>query len=563
MSKPVNDLIERNAQNQIVLSEFGHRVMNQYVTSTTDSIYAIRENLSNTISSAAMARLSRSPDDLRVIIASEFPPEIDPSDYHPDAVPKPVSNRRAGEIELLRRVITSYGDDSVQQLGYVSVVVENASNILTKLLERPRIGFTCIERSTRYILFDVKITGEDGVARYRYMIPPELDAEAAAQFVQTMDQIFDLYSEIVRTLISYISENSIEPLEKRDAAWRSAVRAQACDAARSVLPLCTTSTVGITASAQAMDSLIMHLRASTLEEANQTGNQLLHHVRQIEPVFFERTDMPDRGEATSAYLRETQNDLESEIAKVVREVAPDRDPQGEDIVGSKVELKTHWPKNELHLADRILKAKGRNIDPDLLTNEQRKRIIRAYVGLRLNRRQKPGRIFEIPHYEFSFRTGYAEFRDLQRHRLVDAFEWGVVRALFVVSEDIPVLITQAGLLDQFYKAVSLSINLYRDLEEKGYSSKVCQYASLFVHKIDWTWTINLREAMHVIELRTTPQGHPAYRKLCQQMYQQICNVHPFLGSMLCFVNCGEDPELTRLAAERATAAKLAKLNIKT
>jgi thymidylate synthase ThyX len=229
------DLIDREKPDDLRLSELGHQVMSQYVTSTTSNVYAVKDTLSDRIVSAAMARLSRSPDDMRVIIANEFSPEIKATE----------TGSQGKEIGLLRRVITAYGDDSVQQLGNIAVVVEDASNILTKLLERPRIGAAYLERSTRYILFDTMKLGPDGKMHYRYTVPPELDAESAAEFSRTMDDIFELYSVIVRNLIRHIGEKSIEDPSKRDAAWRAAVRAQACDAARGILPLCTTSTVGI------------------------------------------------------------------------------------------------------------------------------------------------------------------------------------------------------------------------------------------------------------------------------------------------------------------------------
>ena len=72
--------------------------------------------------------------------------------------------------------------------------------------------------------------------------------------------------------------------------------------------------------------------------------------------------------------------------------------------------------------------------------------------------------------------------------------------------------------------------------------------------------MNDREAYHFIELRTAPQGHPGYRKLVSQMYEKLAEVHPQLAAGMKFVNKDEDPELTRLAAERYTQFKLAQLD---
>ena len=89
-----------------------------------------------------------------------------------------------------------------------------------------------------------------------------------------------------------------------------------------------------------------------------------------------------------------------------------------------------------------------------------------------------------------------------------------------------------------------------------------QYATLLGHRMRWKVTFNAREAFHFFELRTSPQGHPGYRKLAQQMYEKVAEVHPMLASAMIFVNQGEDTELTRLAAERATQFKLSQIDSK-
>src|SRR5690606_744881 len=99
------------------------------------------------------------------------------------------------------------------------------------------------------------------------------------------------------------------PKDEQDGAWRSAIRAQACDAIRPVLPVATKSTVGIFASGQALEALIMRLRASESREAVATGNAILQEARKVIPTFLERADKPDRGGATTAYLASTRQQV--------------------------------------------------------------------------------------------------------------------------------------------------------------------------------------------------------------------------------------------------------------
>lgn len=533
-------LSKNPSTNQDQLTPEGHVLLSSFVTDTRGPIYVLNENLPMAISAAAMARLSRCADDLRVLLLREFSP-----------LPPPHDNTHAGkEIGLLRRVITAYGDDSVQQLANLYVVVQAPSNLLTKLLERPRIGAAYLEQSTRYILFDQKtISPGREQPHYRYVIPKELDREATAVYVTAMDKLFKNYSGVVNLLVDHLTINSSEPAEKRDLAWRNAIRAQACDAARGMLPAATTSTVGICASGQALDGLVMHLLAHPLQEARDTGAAMLTELRKVAPVFFERTDLPERGGATTAYIAGTRQHFvqlleEKSNAGLVMCGAWTKD----------VELVNYWPKLETELVDSLLYPYGYASSESSEELDARE-LLTAYAGERLNRRHHAGRMFEEPHYRFNFRTTYGEYRDLQRHRLVDAFEWQELDPS-PMDFDIPELISEAGLDMEFKQSFQESLQLWAYLIDRFNSNTLAQYAVLFGFKINWCWTVNLREATHIIELRTTPQGHPAYRRICQKMYSEIARVHPILASTISFVNCGEDPELTRLAAERATAYKL-------
>lgn len=495
-----------------------------FVTNVDDTVYAIKDTLPVTITSAAMARLSRSPDDLRAILLKEFQPLPAVSE----------ETHRGKEIDLLTRVLSDYGDDSVQQLGDFNVVVQTASNLLTKVLERPRIGAAYLEQSTRWILFDQKVDG-----KYRYLVPPELDEETASMYRMTMDWIFDRYSEIVRKLIVYLTS------KRTDAnvpSIKNSIRAQACDVARGLLPAATMSTVGIHGSAQMIDGLIMHLRAHPLQEARDTGDKMLREVRKIHPVFFERTDMPERGAGTTEYLREKQTALDDLFAE-----APQVDRT------CSIKLVDYHPNNQMDVIDNIIQS--RNVIP---TDELRKRVLDVYVGNRKNRRHRAGRMFEFPHYTFRFHTGYAEFRDLQRHRPVEAFEWHLLKP--GPDFEIPDLIKETGMEALWCESFNVSQQLFEQLASFG--KYVQQYAVLFGNKVDWEWTINLREAMHIIEIRTGPGGHPSYRKLCQEMYAQIEQVHPLLAKTIWFLNNNPPPELTRLESEKAALARLQKLENK-
>lgn len=524
------NLYLEQSEHGLKISKKGLKELEKYITNAEDNVYAFNEALSPVTIAAAMARLSRRGDDMRITLLDEF---ID----------------KAGKDEgLLHRVITAYGDDSVQQLVGQHVVVEGASNLLTKKLEWGRLA-SYLEQSTRYIYFDQK----DQNGHYRYYTPSGLKPKVKAKYNKIMDQIFDLYSTMVHDLTDYVRRESTVPKAEQDIAWQGATRAQACDAIRPVLPVATKSTVGIFASGQGLESLIMHLLADELPEARSTGQKLLDETRKVLSTFLERADKPDRGGAWQAYKAETY----ASTAKLAEKYLPSSYPSAQDL--EPVTLTAVWPRNELDLVPNILfehsSASLKSIKQEVESWAYTKKleVFESFVGKRLNRRQRPGRALENIHYSFDLVCDYGIFRDLQRHRMVDDLNWQFLSPRY--GFEVPDLVEKADLVDEFEKCFDLSLELYSSMQEAGHELEA-QYATLLGHKMRWKVTLNAREAFQMIELRTAPQGHPGYRKLALQMYEKIAEVHPSIASAMIFVNQDENPELTRLAAERYTQFKL-------
>ncbi len=534
IGKKQKPYLDKDDNGNLFITEDGHEYLSDAVTSTKDNVYAFNDKLSANTVAAAMARLSRRGDDMRITILDEFVAE-------------------AGKEEgLLKRVITAYGDDSVQQLAGIHLVVENASNLLTKKLEWGRLA-AYLEQSTRYIFFDQK----DSKGNYKYYTPKTLDAKTAQLYEETLDAVFELYSKMVRDLTNYVRAKSETAKKDQDIAWKGATRAQACDAIRPVLPVATKATVGIYASGQALENLVMNLQADPLREAQETGDALLKSAREIMGVFLERADKPGRGGATVAYRSETK--------KAVKNFAKNNLSQNLSPETEAVQLLDVWPRNELDVVPHMLFEHSelpiRKIQEE--TSEwsyaQKSDAIKTYIGERLNRRHKPGRALEMVHYSWELVCDYGIFRDLQRHRMVDDMEWQALTPRY--GYEIPELVEEAGLTEDYQKCFDLSYKLYSKLQENGYELEA-QYATLLGHKMRWKVTMNAREAYHWMELRSAPQGHPGYRKLTQQMHEVLSNTHPIIARGMIFLNKNEDEKLTRLAAERYTQFKLKQLDTK-
>jgi thymidylate synthase ThyX len=187
-----------------------------------------------------------------------------------------------------------------------------------------------------------------------------------------------------------------------------------------------------------------------------------------------------------------------------------------------------------------------------MTAEERSAVLAAYVGKRLNRRHRPGRAFERTSYRFDVLGDYGAFRDLQRHRLL-TLEWQRLTPRH--GSVMPEAVAEAGAADDWRSVLAESAELYDAIEAAG-PSEVASYAVSMAYRVRFYMEMNAREAMHVIELRTTPQGHPSYRRIGQAMHRLIGERHPAIAAAMTFAD-HSTVELERLEAERAAERRRA------
>jgi hypothetical protein len=260
-------------------------------------------------------------------------------------------------------------------------------------------------------------------------------------------------------------------------------------------------------------------------------------------------DQPERGGRWSRYLAETRA---ATLAAASALAAGEPEPRDE------VTLTDFDPEGEIRVVAAALYSATALPDDQLLTiarrmtPDDRARVLRAYVGDRGNRRHRPGRAFERTAYRFDVLTDYGAFRDLQRHRLL-TIEWQPLSPDHGFTE--PEAIHEAGAHDDWRRVLDASAALHAKLVSAGLRA-VAPYAVAMAYRIRFYMEMNAREAMHVIELRSAPQGHPAYRRVCQQMHTLIGDVagHRAIADAMKFVDHSE-VELERLGSERALEKK--------
>jgi thymidylate synthase ThyX len=508
-----------------------------YFSNVDRPIFAL-VNLPEVVKGALFARYSRSPKSLRRLFLDEF------AEVATVASPtRDVGVERAER--LFERVFVEYGDDSVAQLGGVHLACEGVSNVLTKLLEWGRL-MAYLEQSTRYVPYADRPGG-----RWRYHVPAEVRAAGLEpDFTATLDQMFETYARWLEPMQEHFRRRHPRQPSDSEVVYRNTIRAKALDTLRGVLPAATRSNVGLYGTGQAYEAALLRLRASPLAEARACADLMLTELRKVIPAFLRRVDAPDRGDAWSRYLAATRGVVEATTARVLGETEPEPRPE--------VVLADFDPEGEVKVVAAALYAASSLPDDQLLagvrrmTPEERAVVLRAYVGERGNRRHKPGRAFERTSYRFDVLTDYGAFRDLQRHRLL-SLEWQPLGPHHGYA--IPDAVEEAGGGAEWRRVMEGSAALHEAIVTAGLGS-VAPYAVCMAYRIRFYMEMNAREAMHVLELRTAPQGHPAYRRVCQAMHRLIAERagHRALAEAMRFVDHSA-VELERLEAERRTDAR--------
>jgi thymidylate synthase ThyX len=511
-------------------------ILRRYFTNLDGPVFAL-VNLPEVVKGALFARYSRSAKSLRRLFLDEFVNELDISgDATIDAT---VGLRRAEE--LYDRVFLEYGDDSVAQLGGVHLACEQASNVLTKMLEWGRL-MAYLEQSTRYIAYDARIGG-----RYRFHRDPDvLMSSLGTRYVGDMDRLFDTYAEMLPRMQDFYRAQFPKSSDDSDFVYRQAIRAKAFDALRGILPAASLSNVGIYGTGQGYEQLLLRLRASPLPEARSYADLMLVELRKVVPSFLKRVDLQDRGVAWSNYLETNRSNMDEVAARLFPASTPvdpapvvrllDFDPDAE------VKLVTAMLYAHLTLPEEQIERRVR-----AMSIEDRLAVVRAYTGDRTNRRHKPGRALERLGYRFDVLVDYGAFRDLQRHRML-TIEWQALTPHHGFTR--PDAIDAAGEQAGFDGAMERSGALYESLAERFPAQAA--YAVALAYKVRFVMQLNAREAMHMLELRTTPQGHPAYRQVGQEMHRLIAAEagHHAVAELMSFVDHSAEPDLERLDAER-------------
>lgn len=530
-------------------------ILNSHFSNTDRAVFAIITPR-QVDRGALMSRYSRTDKTMRRIFLEEF-----------------AKNPNRGE-EFYERVLLEYGDDSVAELGEAQVAIEWISNIAAKKIEDHRIGLSYLEKSSRYVAFNQQVNGQ-----YKYCREEGIMASSYAdQYLQACDHAFDVYSKNIQPLQKFISEmepidrflffdsmskqdipygnlKSSKDIESARRIYKATIKAKSLDILRGLLPASTLTNLGITGNGRAFEYLLSTMFASNLNEIKKTADQLYTELNVVIPAFVKRAN-DKHGKTLQSYLVATRNAISELAQHYIKNIKLEKNPESVKLLNFEDNFEA-----EIKVASAILyeHAEGQSLENITqyirsITPDDRQKIIQAYTKFRTNRRDRPGRAFEMVEYTFEMFTNFGMFRDLHRHRILT-----MERQLLSTKHgyDIPAEIIGLDIAKD-YKDCMYKCNEVYELISRN-MPEAAQYIVNFAYRYPYFIKVNLREACHMIELRTVPQGHPDYRYACQKMFGEIKHVHPVLADGMKFVNLNRY-ELERLNSEKNAEKKRLELS---
>jgi len=507
----------------------------RYFTNLDRGVFALR-NLPEVVKGALFSRYSRTEKSLRRVLLEEFlrEPEFGVEQLLDEPTAEDLVAIRKAE-EFYERVLVGYGDDSVAELAGAHLAVEGVSTLAAKALQDSRIGLSPLEKSTRYVRFD----RPDADGRFAYYRSPELSHRV---YELAADHLFETFSGLLQVVLENIRAGfPLEPGET-ERAWKSATRAKALDTLRGLLPAATLTNLGLYGNGRAFEYLITKMAGQDLPECRRLADDIHGELSLVIPSFVRRAidakygrPAADRMQRQSEQLRLlAPGGAEDLGGTAVRLVEFDADAE------RKVVAAALFPHSTMPLAE----LQDTWVDPSS--------VLDAILGDRANRRHRAPRALEHATYTFEVVASFAAYRDLQRHRMLTQDRQLLGCSL---GYEVPAQVVELGLEERYRVAMDAAAAAWQLISNDS-GPILAQYIVPLGYRVRWYFRASLREIYHLCELRTTPQGHPDYRHVAQQMFRRVHEVHPRLAQYARFVDLGPGDELERRASERRIDEKL-------
>ncbi|MEW6748570.1 MAG: FAD-dependent thymidylate synthase [Candidatus Micrarchaeota archaeon] len=529
-------------------SEDERRLLEPFVSNLDRPVFALI-GLPEVVKGALFSRYSRSAKSLRRVLLDEFmlSPELGLKEMlNAESAKKPDFVKTKKAEEFYDRVLVGYGDDSVAELAGAHLAMEDISILATKIVEDARIGLSPLEKSTRYVYFDNKRDGKWLYLREKTL----MDSGFAGLYEKTCDHCFQTYADLIPKVSAYVMERTPRDEKTSERAYNSTIRAKTCDILRGLLPASTLTNMGFFGDGRAFEYLLTRMYGSGLAEVKGLAGSMQKELSSVIPSFVRRAN-DKHGASMQEYLARVWKDVH---ALAHTHDAPDG---GESItlVDYDKDAEDKIATAALYPHMRMPMEKVKEIVAKMDAQEKAD-VVKAYINERGNRRHKPGRAFEHAHYTFDICANFGAYRDMHRHRILTQQRQPLSTHH---GYKLPSELVEAGYESEFKDVMDAAKNAYSEIWKKH--PEEAQYVVPLAYNIRWYMSFNAREAYHMLELRSSMQGHPDYRHIAQEMSRQMEKAHPSIASGMKFMDMNEYA-LERLEAEKRIDKKIAEISEK-
>ena len=424
-----------------------------------------------------------------------------------------------------------YGHDSLKDMAHgLGFACENVSNIFSVILEDHRLG-DYQEKSTRYLEFS-----EGSV-----LLPKEFAGTIWESKINENTRIvMQTYRTVLEDIVNYLKANRKKPNEIKDSAWDAAIKAEAFDNARYILPTRIKTNIGQISNARTLAEQLSEMLVSSIAEVRERAQEIKTEAEKVFPTLlvnvYKNKHMAEAKETmrniglvledklkshryneNSVKLIDCTNDLDNKIiASMLYEAVSPKytwqdcyDLTSSMAIEEKVTIVETFFANRVHEHDRV----------DVLTGKTE---TRTYNHM-------PMHALDGGKLKFEIVMDYGAFRDVHRHRRASQRRQLLTTDL---GFEIPRMVKEIGgeMEAKYIEAMTHSANLYNELRNSGeFPPEVLQYIPNFAFRISETIEMDAWDLFYVLPLRTTPQGHFAYRKLFQQMFLEVRDVMPLIS----------------------------------
>lgn len=488
--------------------------ISRFFTNMDRPVYAL-QNLPEEVVAYLFARYSRSSlslrEDLRRMIESEDLGALI-GGGGPDDSSVAFAHLQERARAFAEKYVLGYGHGSVAEHGCVHLALEDVSIIASKLVEDGRLA-SYTEKSTRYVAFD----------RSKIYYPPTVMEmpKLAEGYTAAIGALLDAYTGWTSDFIAQIKARTPRTEKQTERGYEAASRATAFDILRYLLPTATFTNIGLTVNARALETLITKLLSQPLAEGRELGERIKDEAKHIVPTLLKYANH-------SAYREET----DSAIAELAQEIAPAQPPSAGECASS-VTLVSTDPDADDKLVAAILYGHQslpmldlleliRRMDADAKTH-----IVDEYLARR-SKHDAPGRALERITCTVEMTMDYGAYRDVQRHRMATQTLQPLSPVLGFV---VPPEMERFGYGERYHELMRRAAAAYAEISGAGLAHEA-PYVLPLATRVRTLFTWNLREAVHFIELRSARQGHPAYRKVAQDLYQAVASAHPLIAKYI-------------------------------